>query len=131
MPLAPRLSSLSTRSVLGHEVPVAIGLGARALGLAGLEREVAGVGLLLPRCRSVHTFGMRFPLDLVFLGAGGSPLAIHRGVPRRRFVSHRGAAAVLEIPSLEGESFHCQGLIQGQDASPAPRDSQDRRLRGR
>ncbi len=46
---------------------------ARARGLA-LRRDLpAGVALLIPRCRSVHTFTMRFPLDLVWLDGHGAP----------------------------------------------------------
>ncbi|HEX3240011.1 MAG TPA: DUF192 domain-containing protein [Solirubrobacterales bacterium] len=81
---------------------VARGLRARLLGLAWLDRDEAGAGLLIPRCASVHTFGMRFPLDLVFLDRRGAPLELRRGVPPRRLVWCRGASAVLEIPAPEG-----------------------------
>ena len=37
-----------------------------------LDRHRAPEGLLIPRCRSVHTYGMRFPLDLLFLGRTAS-----------------------------------------------------------
>ena len=89
---------------------VAIGPRARLLGLAWLPLEGAGSGLLIPRCASVHTFGMRFPLDVVFLDAAGRSLAIRRGVPPRRLLGHRGARAVLEIPTSPGGEF----------ASPVP-----------
>jgi uncharacterized membrane protein (UPF0127 family) len=99
---APRLSRLRRRRVLACEVPVAAGLRARLLGLSRLEREEAGPGLLIPRCASVHTFGMRFALDLYFLDAGGRPLAVRRTVPPRRVVGCRGAVAVLEVPAETG-----------------------------
>ena len=102
--IAPRLDRLPRRSVLGHEVPVAIGFRARLLGLSFLCIERAGTGLLIPRCASVHTFGMRFALDLVFLDERGAPLVVHRKVRPCRCVSHRGAAAVFEAPSGWGES---------------------------
>jgi uncharacterized membrane protein (UPF0127 family) len=108
-PGADRLSSLPRRRVLGRDVPVARGYRARLLGLAGLRREQAGTGLLLPRCASVHTFGMRFRLDLVFLDADDRPLAVLRGVPPRRLVRHRAAAAVLELPSPQGGEFAVPG----------------------
>ena len=99
---ALRLRALPWRRVLGREVPVATGFGARLLGLSRLSREAAGPGLLIPSCSSVHTFGMRFALDLFFLDGDGRPLAVRRRVRPRRFVSHRGARAVLEIPSPPG-----------------------------
>lgn len=101
--LAARLRPLPRRQVLGREVRVAIGFRARLLGLALLPRATAGAGLLIPRCAGVHTFGMRFGLDLVFLDGEGRALAVRRRVPPRRFAWHRGAAAVLEIPSEGGE----------------------------
>jgi uncharacterized membrane protein (UPF0127 family) len=93
-----RMRRLARVEVLGREVAVARGWRARQLGLALLRRERAGPGLLIPRCRSVHTFGMRFALDLVFLDDHGRPLHEVRGVAPFRIVSCRSAAAVLELP---------------------------------
>ena len=102
---AARLRALPHRHVCGRSVPVATGLRARLRGLVGLTAEEAGPGLLIPRCASVHTFGMRFELDLVFLDRQQRPLVIRRRIPPRRLVWQRGAAAVLEIPSRQGGEF--------------------------
>jgi uncharacterized protein len=85
--------------------PVADSFRSRLRGLAWRRRSQAGPGLLIPRCASVHTFGMRFALDVCFLDRGGRILAVRRGVPPRRVVRHHGAAAVLEIPAAEGGEF--------------------------
>ncbi len=97
--LAPRLARLPLTTVLGREVPLATGTRARLLGLSHLDRDEAGCGLLIPRCSSVHTFGMRFALDLYFLDERGAVLATRRGVQPRRVAASRSAAAVLEVPS--------------------------------
>jgi uncharacterized membrane protein (UPF0127 family) len=68
----------------------------RLVGLAWLDDLPAGCGLLIPRCSSVHTFGMRFELDLDFLDDDGRVLRRAAAVPPRRMVWCRGAAAVLE-----------------------------------
>jgi uncharacterized protein len=99
---APRLNRLPRRRILTCEVPVAAGWRSRLLGLSHLDRERAGPGLLIPRCASVHTFGMRFALDLYFLDAAGRPLAVRRAVPPRRVVGCRDAVAVLELPAAAG-----------------------------
>lgn len=106
---AARLSRLPRRRAAGRRVPVAVGFRARLLGLAGLRREQADTGLLIPRCSSVHTAGMRFALDLFFLDRDGRVLAVRRGVPPWRLAWHRGAAAVLEIPSRQGGEIGAAG----------------------
>lgn len=73
-------------------------LRSRLRGLA-LRREPVPFALLIPRCRSVHTFGMRFALDLLWLDGDGLVIRIDRAVPPRRVVSCRGARAVVEVPS--------------------------------
>jgi trehalose synthase len=89
--------------VLGREVRVARTFRARLMGLARIDRAEAGPGLLISRCSSVHTFGMRFALDLVFLDRDGRPVSVRRAVPPRRFAWDRRAASVLELPCPQGE----------------------------
>ncbi len=105
-----RLHELPHRRVCGRTVPVARGFRSRLLGLAWLDLAEAGPGLLIPACASVHTFGMRFELDLVFLDREAEPLAVHRGVPPCRLLWCRGAAAVLEVPAAKGESLRRRRL---------------------
>ncbi len=81
---------------------MARGARARLLGLAHLDRERVGGGLLIPRCVSVQTFGMRFALDVYFLDGDGAVVAARCTVPPRRFAFCARASAVLEIPAEEG-----------------------------
>ena len=73
---------------------------ARLIGLA-LLREPPPAALLLPRTRSVHTFGMRFALDLVWLDAQGRAVRVDRAVRPNRMRACRAASAVCEIPNTE------------------------------
>ena len=98
-PIPRRLRRLPRAHVHGVTVPVAADPLARLLGLAGLSREHAGEGLLLPRCRSIHTAGMRFALDVLFLDERGELLREERDVGPMRMLSERRARAVLELPS--------------------------------
>jgi hypothetical protein len=97
--LARRLRRLPRARLLDVEVPVAVGLQARLFGLSFLPLELAGAGLLIPRCRCVHTFGMRFALGIVFLDPSGAAISRRDGVRPGRIVSDRRAAAVLELPA--------------------------------
>jgi uncharacterized protein len=94
-----RFRALERRQFLGFEVLIATTRLSRLLGLALLSRERAGAGLLIPGCRSVHTLGMRFRLDLIFLDSEGRVIEFCRDVPAGRFFRCRSAAAVLELPS--------------------------------
>jgi uncharacterized protein len=71
----------------------------RLFGLALAPRPSEPSALLIPRCRSVHTFGMRYPLDVAFLDAEGRVLSVRSAVPPGRVVTHPDAAAVLEAPA--------------------------------
>jgi len=96
--LAWRLRRLPSAVVCGRRVAVANEFRSRLLGLSRLELDEAGPGLLIPHCAGVHTFGVRFPLDLVFLDRDGWICSVRRAVPPRRFASDRRARAVLELP---------------------------------
>lgn len=85
----------------------AVTAGSRLLGLARLrERDLPPrSALLIPRCRSVHTFGMRFPLDVLFLDERGGVVRVERAVPRRRVLLCRRAFAVLETRAGDADLF--------------------------
>ena len=53
--------------------------------------------LWLAPCPSVHTFGMGYPLDIVFLGQDGCVLACHESVPPWRMRWCRGARQTVEL----------------------------------
>jgi uncharacterized membrane protein (UPF0127 family) len=85
-------------------MPVARTRRARLRGLTWRRRSRAGPGMLILHCRSVHTFGMLFRLDLYFLDSGGDVVREVRRVGPGRVVSCRRAESVVEIPS-RGEDF--------------------------
>jgi uncharacterized protein len=80
----------------------------RLLGLAGLPRLAPGRALLIPRCASVHTFAMRFEIDVALLrwppsGGACDVLVGRERLPSARVVGvpWRGVrtTAVLETPA--------------------------------
>jgi len=93
------------------EIRVARSPWSRLVGLA-LRRPRPGTALLLPRCRSVHTFGMRFALDLVWLDARGRVIGVDEGVPPWRLRTCRRAAAVVEVAA--GDSGRIRAMAEPQ-----------------
>ena len=87
----------------------------RRRGLAGLEALPAGWGLHILHCRSVHTFGMRFPLDLIWLGKDGAVVKVTRDVKRRRQATCLRARTVVEVNAGEADRFLAAGLGAASD----------------
>ena len=64
------------------------------VGRAGLDPDEA---LLLERTRSIHTFGMRFPIVAALLDPEGGIRAVVAMAPRRLLLPRRGVRHVLEL----------------------------------
>jgi uncharacterized membrane protein (UPF0127 family) len=105
--MLPRRLARLPRTPLAGDVAVleATTFASRLLGLALLAELPAAHALLIPNCRSVHTFGMRFAIDIAFLDARGRPLRAERGVPPRRLLRCSRAFAVLESNAGELDRF--------------------------
>ncbi len=87
-------------TVLADRVAVAASPLARLRGLIGTRGLRPGAGLLLRPCRRVHSFFMRYALDLVFIDADDRVVAALADFGPGRVSPRVGAAAaVLELPS--------------------------------
>src|SRR3954451_15794476 len=93
----------------GATVHEATTFASRLLGLAFLRSLPSGHALFIPDCRSVHTFGMRFPIDVAFIDEWARPLRIERAVPPRRLLVGPAASAVLEPPAGEIARYIARG----------------------
>lgn len=80
----------------------------RSRGLIG-RRAYEGA-ILLPHTRSVHSFGMRFPLDVAFLDREMVVLGTTRLAPMRAAIPRRHARSVLEA---QAGAFERWGLAVG------------------
>lgn len=84
-------------AVLLERVEVAERLWPRFAGLMGRASLPRGCGVHFPRCRSVHTFFMRFPIDVVFLDDGMRVVGIRRAVrPWGVVLGPAGTRSILE-----------------------------------
>jgi uncharacterized membrane protein (UPF0127 family) len=73
----------------------------RLRGLLGLAADDfrSGSGLWIVPCHGVHTLGMGFPIDVVYLDRSQTVIDIQREVRPWRFAPvRRHAASVLELP---------------------------------
>ena len=96
---------------LGTRIGLADGWLGRLRGMLARPAPTSGEGLLLTPCRSVHMYGMRFPLDIVFLDANRAIVAAYRSLPPgSRTGWHRDAVHALELPA---GTLEASGTITG------------------
>ncbi len=79
-------------------------------GLAKLDAMPPGVALHIPKCWSVHTFTMRFPLDLIWLDKSGAVVRVDRDVAPRRIKTCIKARSVVEANAGTADAFVAAGL---------------------
>jgi len=80
----------------------------RLRGLLGRKSLAEGEGLLLSPCSSIHCFGMRFPIDAIFLDKQYRVVAIHPNMKPGAMASHRQARYVLELKAGEAERHNLE-----------------------
>src|SRR3984885_953821 len=104
-----KIWNLTRQTVLAHSVEVADHGAARRKGLLGRKELPAGEGLWIVPCESVHTFWMRFPIDLVYLDRNKTVKKVRSGVPPWRLSACLSAHSVIELAT---------GTIRSTETSP-------------
>jgi uncharacterized membrane protein (UPF0127 family) len=113
-----RVVNESRHSVLGTRIRMADTLGSRLRGFLLRPKPTAGEGLFLAPCRGIHTYGMRFPLDILLIDDGGTVVAAHPLLePGNRTPVYRHARFALELPS---GAIAATGTLVGDRLSWAP-----------
>lgn len=88
----------SERRPAGIQVKRADTFWSRLVGLLNRSTLALDEGLLLDPCASIHTFGMRFSIDVIFLDRAGRVTGYADDVRANRVrLAPRGTCQVLEI----------------------------------
>ena len=96
----PAVKNLRTGATLATEAFIARTFWARLKGLLGSDELPPGHSLLIVPCNSVHGFGMRYAIDVLFLKKDGTVMACVPGLkPWKMSPIVRGARAALELPA--------------------------------
>lgn len=91
------VTNLSLGSTVAEHVFVAGTSSARRKGLRGVARLGEGVGLWIAPCEAIHTFGMRMPIDAIFMDSQFFIRKLRANLPPRRISACLSAASVLEL----------------------------------
>jgi len=111
-PGAPPLRLVNTTRgiVVAQVLQPAFDSAARKRGLLGRDGLPEGHAVVIAPCNAVHTFGMRFPIDILFVARDGRVVKVRRAVPRRRLAAAWGAFAVVE---LTAGALEASGTVAG------------------
>jgi uncharacterized protein len=94
-----KISNQTRQVVLAHLVEVADHGATRRRGLLGRDALPAGEGLWIVPCESVHTFFMKFPIDLVYLDRNKKVKKVRSAVPPWRLSACLSAHSIIELAS--------------------------------
>jgi uncharacterized protein len=75
---------VSSGTVMASELRWARSAADRTKGLIGVDALPSGTAMVFEPARQVHTFGMRFPLDVVFCDRDWRVVHVVRSMPPRR-----------------------------------------------
>lgn len=92
--------NLTKGNVVASRLVVASTMKTRRRGLLGRHTFHPDEGILLTPCRSIHTFAMKFAIDVVFLDKQMRVVDVRRNVkPGRPMLLNRKAYSTLELPA--------------------------------
>lgn len=99
-----RVANLTRNTFLATSMEVADTGAKRSKGLLGRKGLAPGEGLWIVPCESVHTIGMQFPIDLVYIDRKKRVKKIRSAVPPWRLSACLSAHSIIELPAGSIES---------------------------
>ena len=108
------LRNQRTGSVVARRLLPAFDAATRNRGLLKRPGLDAGVAIVIAPTNAVHTFFMRFAIDIAFVAKDGRILKIRAGVPAWRIAAAWGGYAVIEMTA---GSFALAGTVVGDTLS--------------
>jgi uncharacterized membrane protein (UPF0127 family) len=93
------LQLVRSGALLATRVEFALDSESRRRGLLGRDTFDRGAALIIAPCGAIHTFFMRFAIDVVFVARDGHVLKTYTAVPRRRIAFSLTAFAAIELPA--------------------------------
>ena len=71
----------------------------RLKGLLATKQLETGKGLVIRPCSSIHTVGMNYDIDVIFIGSDDNVLKVVSNMPANRFALCRKSSYVVELPA--------------------------------
>ncbi len=122
-----RVLNVTRQTVLASAMEVADSGPKRNKGLLGRKGLSAGEGLWIVPCESVHTFGMQFSIDLVYLNRELRIKKTRSDVPPWRISVCLSAHSILELPAgtIRDTQTNPGDVLEITAVSPSGENGQD------
>ena len=97
-----RLVHIRSGKVIAEHMPVARTILQQSIGLLCVWSASALPGMIFPGVRSIHTFGMVFSLDIIFIDQDNRCVGLRKNVPSFRCIlGPPEVKATIELPAGE------------------------------
>lgn len=108
------LRNIRTGLAVATTIEAAFASADRRRGLLGCDMLPSGRAIVIAPSFLVHTFGMRFAIDLLFVARDGRVLKVRHAVPPSRIAGSLGAFAVVELAAgqIEASGTRVGDLIE-------------------
>lgn len=93
------LVNARTGAALANSVELAMTSAERRKGLLGRDAMTPGSALVITRCAAVHTFWMRFPIDVAFVDSSGVVKKVVEDLEPWRMAGAFFASTAIEFPA--------------------------------
>jgi uncharacterized membrane protein (UPF0127 family) len=103
-----KIQNCTRDTALATEADVADSSRKRRVGLLKHANLPAGQGLWIAPCEGIHTFGMKFPIDVIFLDSRKRVLKTRSDMGPRRIALCLMGHSVLELPAGTVAATHTQ-----------------------
>ena len=126
-PRSSRLVLVDTRTgcTIASTLEIAGDSRSRRRGLLGRDVLAEQHALIITQCHAIHTFGMRFAIDVLFVARDGIVVKAQPQLPPSRICVSWGAHLVIELPagSLQRSGIRCGdvlAIVPGTEGTPGP-----------
>lgn len=94
-----RVLNQTRDSLIGDRIELAGTAARRSKGLLGRSGLASGEGLWIVPCEAVHTFAMKFAIDLVYLDKSHRVVKVRHAVRPGRISAALRAHSIIELPA--------------------------------
>ncbi|MHC1717118.1 MAG: DUF192 domain-containing protein [Acidaminococcaceae bacterium] len=93
------INNISKKIAIATEAKIADNFITRLKGLLGTDHLKEGSALIIRPCNGIHTLGMKYSIDVIFIDKSDKVIKIVSDMPSRKISTCNNASYVIETPS--------------------------------